>query len=231
MRFWRRQPAQDEAPAAGAEAHDFTPEQAEELQQHTQRAVERSRSSLFGRIGSLFERSDFDEELWEELEELLIAGDTGMATTERILADVRAQVRETSAKRADEVREILRDELIAILEEPAARPPRWDEAFPDLLVLLVVGVNGAGKTTSIAKLAAALKEGDTPRSSAPPIRSAPPRSTSSVCGATGWTSVWLRTNPAVILRRSRSIRLPPRRAMARTWRSSTPPAVSIRSRT
>lgn len=159
MRFWRRQPAQDEAPAAGAEAHDFTPEQAEELQQHTQRAVERSRSSLFGRIGSLFERSDFDEELWEELEELLIAGDTGMATTERILADVRAQVRETSAKRADEVREILRDELIAILEEPAARPPRWDEAFPDLLVLLVVGVNGAGKTTSIAKLAAALKEG------------------------------------------------------------------------
>ena len=161
MRFWRRRATDDDAsdPEAEAPASDFTAEQAEELQEQTERAVERSRSGLFGRIGSLFERADFDDELWEELEELLIAADTGIATTERILEDVRAKVRETGTKRSANVRAILRDELITILEEPAATPPRWDEAFPDLLVLLVVGVNGAGKTTSIAKLASALKEG------------------------------------------------------------------------
>ena len=158
MRFWRRGQDPDGAQSPGGEPA-FTPEQVGEIRAQSERALARSRSGLLGRIGSLFDRPEFDDELWEELEEILIAADTGIATTERILADVREQVRETRATTSAEVRDILRAELIAILEAPSGEAPRWDSPFPDLLVVLVVGVNGAGKTTSIAKLASALKDG------------------------------------------------------------------------
>ncbi len=158
MRFWRRRQDPDGSqPTADEPA--FTAEQFEEIQEQSGRALARSRSGLLGRIGRLFDRPDFDDDLWEELEEILIVADTGIATTERILERVREEVRQTRATTSAEVRDILRAELISILDSPAAGPPRWDAPFPDLLVILVVGVNGAGKTTSIAKLASALKEG------------------------------------------------------------------------
>ena len=158
MRFWRRR--QD--PTGGRPEADepaFTPEQVEEIQAQSGRALARSRSGLLGQLGRLFDRPEFDDDLWDELEEILIAADTGIGTTERILESVREQVRETRATTSAEVRDILRGELVAILQAPAGGPPRWDAPFPELLVILVVGVNGAGKTTSIAKLASALKEG------------------------------------------------------------------------
>ncbi len=158
MRFWRRKRDSGSAdPSSGDSA--FTPEQVEEIQEQSGRALARSRSGFLGQLGRLFDRPEFDDDLWEDLEEILIAADTGMGTTERILDAVREQVREARATTSAEVRDILRHELIAILESPAGGPPRWDAPFPELLVILVVGVNGAGKTTSIAKLASALKEG------------------------------------------------------------------------
>ena len=158
MRFWRRR---NDSGGADSSSGDpaFTPEQVEEIQAQSGRALARSRSGLLGQLGRLFDRQEFDDELWEELEEILIAADTGIGTTERILDAVREEVRETRATTSAEVREILRRELVAILESPAGGPPRWDAPFPELLVILVVGVNGAGKTTSIAKLASALKDG------------------------------------------------------------------------
>ena len=165
MRFWRRkaaEPAEAAEVVEGehlAEALELSEEEEDELHELTEHAVERTRSGMFGRIGRLFERSDFDESLWDELEELLIAADTGLPTTERILEDVRERVSAEGVKQADGVRDILREELVAILEEPAQAPPRWVADLPELLVLLVVGVNGSGKTTSIAKLASALNDG------------------------------------------------------------------------
>ncbi len=158
MRFWRRRSADEDAPAGDA-APGFTAGETGEMRAQAERALARSRSGLFGRIGALFERREFGDDLWEELEELLIAADTGVAVAGRILDGVRARVRDTGVTTADGVRAILRDELVAILEAPAVAPPRWDAPFPEPLVILVVGVNGAGKTTSIAKLAAALREG------------------------------------------------------------------------
>jgi fused signal recognition particle receptor len=160
MRFWRKKA--EEAPAGQAVTAEAvpepTPEEREEVHEATERALERTRKGLFGRIGGLFERPDFDEELWDELEEILVASDTGIVTTTVILNTVRRQVKEQGVKQSARVRELLHDELIAILEEPGKTPPAW--ARPDAparLVLLVIGVNGAGKTTSIAKMAHAFK--------------------------------------------------------------------------
>lgn len=114
------------------------------------KGVEKTRESFFGRISSLFSREKIDEDLWEELEELLIASDVGVATTEAVIARLRDWVEHGAVTDAADLRQALRDELVATLEEPEPRPLLQ----PDQLnVVLVVGVNGVGKTTTIAKLA------------------------------------------------------------------------------
>lgn len=160
MRFWRRKPAEASPPAdAGpAPAAEPTAEERAEIHEQTDRAVERTRRGFFGRLGAIFERPDFDESIWDELEEILLGADAGLETTTRILERVRQRVRKEGVKQSARVREILREELIATLREPGDAPPAWtrhDIAPP--LVILVVGVNGAGKTTTIAKMAHAFK--------------------------------------------------------------------------
>ena len=111
---------------AEEEFEELTPEEAAveqaEVQEQTQRAVERTKRGFFGRLSGLFERSDFDDSIWDDLEEILVSSDAGLATTEDILAAVRARVKQAGVKRSDEVREILREELIAILEAPRSEP-------------------------------------------------------------------------------------------------------------
>ncbi len=163
MRFWRRKSDEQATEAATATADvpgafELTEDEAAEVHEQTERAVERTRRGLFGRIGGLFERADFDDNLWDELEEILVASDTGMATTEELLGRVRSRVKDGGVKQSAQVRAILREELIATLESPRQEPPAWArQDAPERLVILVVGVNGAGKTTSIAKMAHAFK--------------------------------------------------------------------------
>lgn len=162
MRFWRKRPAESpEQSAATAEEAEFepTPEEQAEVHQQTERALERTKRGFFGRLGGLFERADFDEDLWDELEEVLIGSDAGLETTSVVLDTVRKQVKDRGVKQAAGVREVLRDELVEVLREPGDEPLAWLRAdAPALCIVLVVGVNGAGKTTSIAKLSHALKE-------------------------------------------------------------------------
>ncbi|MCL4231765.1 MAG: signal recognition particle-docking protein FtsY [Dehalococcoidia bacterium] len=162
VRFWRRRPTTETAAQAPAEESPappaFTPEEAAEIHAQTERAVERTRRGFFGRLSGLFERSDFGDELWEELEEILITSDTGLATTEVILGRTRKRTKDEGARQSERVREILREELVHVLDEPARAHPAWAlDNPPPMLILLVVGVNGAGKTTTIAKMAHAFK--------------------------------------------------------------------------
>jgi fused signal recognition particle receptor len=142
-----------------ADVLELTEEETVELHEQTERAVERTRKGWFSRLGGVFQSADFDESLWDEIEEILISADCGVETTDSLLTSLRTQVREFDLKKSVEVRDLLRDNLVQVLEKPGLDLPRWAAAdAPSPLVIVVVGVNGAGKTTSIAKMAHAFKQ-------------------------------------------------------------------------
>ncbi len=115
-------------------------------------SVRRTRDAVFGQVADLFDRREVDESLWEELEELLIQADVGVPTTDYILDETKEAVRRKRIKEGAEAREAFKDVLVDILDEPDGSS---DLPLPhgELTTVLVVGVNGVGKTTSIAKLA------------------------------------------------------------------------------
>jgi fused signal recognition particle receptor len=123
----------------------------EENKQKIDQGLEQTRSSVFDRIKTLFVESDVTPELYDELETLLIQGDVGTAVTEPLIEGLQ----KLALKRSDEVRTALKQRLVTILSAAPKRAP--DE--PRLLtVYLLIGVNGSGKTTSIAKLAYMFKQ-------------------------------------------------------------------------
>ncbi len=130
-----------------------------ETRAKTESAVNRSRHGLFGRIRDVFQRSRLDESIWEELEELLISGDVGVETSLDLVEDLRTRTRTESLQEPEQIFDALKEELVALLNstnENSNSQPTAAETPP--LVVLVVGVNGVGKTTSIAKLAYAYKQ-------------------------------------------------------------------------
>jgi fused signal recognition particle receptor len=132
----------------------------------TEQALERTRKTWFSQLTSLFERSRIDDSLWEELEELLIGADVGVATAQKVLEDVQRRVEKEGLKDPNEVRDALKDELVDILQTVQPRGKLWrngdgPEPVARPAVILVVGVNGTGKTTTIGKLAYALRQDDT----------------------------------------------------------------------
>jgi len=97
----------------------------------------------------LFDRTAIDEAVWAELEELLISADVGVSTTEKLIERVRQQVAGEKVNQGSLVRSALKAEMVNILKIDIQKVP--EGLSPR--VILVVGVNGCGKTTSIAKLA------------------------------------------------------------------------------
>ncbi|MER2600445.1 MAG: signal recognition particle-docking protein FtsY [Caldilineales bacterium] len=124
-------------------------------EQRIHESLEKTRGGLMGRLGSIFQANEITAETWEELEETLIMGDVGIETTEALVTSVRAQVTKEGIKRPQQAQDVLKQEMLAVLQR--AEPMEIDE--PRLLtVVLIVGVNGSGKTTSIAKLARLYKQ-------------------------------------------------------------------------
>jgi fused signal recognition particle receptor len=114
-------------------------------------ALGRSRSAFEQGLDRLLGRT-LDEQALEELEEVLIRADVGVATSQRLLDRVRSEVKGQEVK-GGELRRALRSEMLGILT--SAHEPLHTEGQP--LVLLVVGVNGSGKTTTIGKLSQRFK--------------------------------------------------------------------------
>jgi len=113
-------------------------------------SLSRTRQSVFGQIASVLGAGDITEETWEDLEALLIQADVGVPTTVYIVDTLREQTRREGLYRADQLLEALRRLLRSILIDP---PVFEMEENRLLTVVMVVGVNGSGKTTTIGKLA------------------------------------------------------------------------------
>ncbi|MBC7931106.1 MAG: signal recognition particle-docking protein FtsY [Rubrivivax sp.] len=125
------------------------------------RAISATRESLSEKIDTVFQnRKQIDAELLDELEEALIAADLGVTTTLEILDKVRRAV---SRKEIDDIaalKSALKNELLSILRESEARGVASETSVPEDVVpyvIMVVGVNGVGKTTTIGKLAQRIK--------------------------------------------------------------------------
>lgn len=103
--------------------------------------------AAFGQIAQLLGATEITRETWDDLEALLVQADLGIETTAEILDELRLVVRDQGLINTDELRDALRRELRNRLDD--APPLTWDKK-PS--VLMVVGVNGSGKTTTIAKL-------------------------------------------------------------------------------
>jgi fused signal recognition particle receptor len=126
-----------------------SPEEQEEQSRHIQEGVKRTRSSFLGRLAVIFQRTQITDELWDELEELLISADVGVDTTFALMDRLRARYNRGEFRSAEDLNAALQEEMVGALEpldEP--RPLLAD----GLTVLLIIGVNGVGKTTTIAKL-------------------------------------------------------------------------------
>jgi fused signal recognition particle receptor len=121
----------------------------------TQQAVKRSRETWFGKIAKLFDQGRVEDTVWDELEELLIAADVGVITTQKLIERVKQRVKAEKLNEPAQVRNALAEEMVGLLtvESGAATVSK----SIGLYAILVVGVNGSGKTTSIAKLAYSLK--------------------------------------------------------------------------
>jgi fused signal recognition particle receptor len=118
-------------------------------------SLQKTRSGIFGQIGSLFQENEISDELWDELEEALIVADVGMDATTELVASTRARVEQEGGKRTGDAYLILKQEMVKLLQ---ADEPLQIEEPRILTVVLVVGVNGSGKTTTIGKLALRYRE-------------------------------------------------------------------------
>ena len=116
----------------------------------TVKAVEKTRRQWFGQVASLFRGAKLDDELWDELEELLIAADVGVGTTQDLLDRLRKRIHDERVSEPESAFAMLKHEMVDLLSVDDAGNRLDVEGKP--LVILVVGVNGVGKTTSIAKL-------------------------------------------------------------------------------
>ena len=116
--------------------------------------LRKTKESIFGQVGNIFKHfTKVDEEMLEELEEVLIASDVGVTVTETVIETLRDHIKEKHITEPEEAR----TELIAILEDVIGENEGL-RLTTTPSVIFVIGVNGVGKTTSIAKIAHHLKK-------------------------------------------------------------------------
>lgn len=113
-------------------------------------SLRRTRQTFFGRIANAIGATELTEDTWDEIEALLIQADVGIETALHITSELKERVQQEGLTTREQVEAAMKDVLLSLLPEPA--PSALDD---DLLlnVVLVVGVNGSGKTTTVGKLA------------------------------------------------------------------------------
>ena len=116
----------------------------------------RTREGFFGKLSRLISgKSTIDDEMLDELEEILITSDVGIASTEKIIKQIQERVKRERGIPSDQINQVLREEIATMLV-PHASEESENIVIPNVdgpYVIMVVGVNGVGKTTTIGKLA------------------------------------------------------------------------------
>ncbi len=116
--------------------------------------LKKTHENIFNKIDKLVNaKSEIDDDFLDNLEEILLSSDVGVYTTEKIIENIKKRVKEEKYERTDQLKSILRDELkkVFITGSDENKKPFLVEKKP--YVIIVVGVNGVGKTTSIGKMA------------------------------------------------------------------------------
>ena len=135
-----------------------TPQAEETVQEKYDRSLKKTRSGFGARLNAFFANfRSVDEEFFEELEELLIMSDVGVQVASNLTEELRYEAKLENAKKPDALRRVIIEKLVELYEKDG----NYDESihFQDgLTVMLFVGVNGVGKTTSIGKLAHRYKQ-------------------------------------------------------------------------
>lgn len=132
-----------------------------EIGQRFSKAIAKTRDSINSRLDTIFEgRKQIDDQLLDELEEMLISTDIGVQTTLQILEAIRKGVSRQEINDLDALKSVMKNELLGILSHSTDHGVASETAVDDAIrpyVLMIVGVNGVGKTTTIGKLSQRIK--------------------------------------------------------------------------
>ena len=136
-------------------------EEPEEEDESLKKGLEKTKKSFFSKLKSaILGKSKIDDEVLDDLEEILITSDVGVETTVKIIERIEERVSKDKYTSVNELNDLLKDEIVKILAENSSDLEAFDVSEDTVpYVILVVGVNGVGKTTTIGKLAAQFKEG------------------------------------------------------------------------
>ena len=133
--------------------------QTDSVTQKFKDGLSKTRNSFSERVNDLVSRyRQVDEEFFEELEEILISADVGVATVLDLLDDLRSEVKRRNIKDPQDVQAVISEKLIDIYESGEEQIGELNMQQNDLTVILFVGVNGVGKTTTIGKIAHKFKQ-------------------------------------------------------------------------
>ena len=109
--------------------------------------MKKTKKSFGEKLKYIFTGNDLDESFYEELEFVLVSSDIGAETTEYIIDELREKARQKKIKKTDDCKELLKEIMVEILQENPVEPLEYP------CVIMVLGVNGVGKTTTLGKLA------------------------------------------------------------------------------
>jgi len=164
MAFWRRKKETTSVLGLDRSIEELKAEEAaaeRELSVRFNRAIEKTRDTLNTRLDTIFEgRKAIDDTFLDELEEMLISTDIGVATTMSVIENVRRGVSRAEIRDLDALRAAIKKELLDILQHAADHGVADERSVDESIkpyVLMVVGVNGVGKTTTIGKLSQRIK--------------------------------------------------------------------------
>ncbi|MFF8982937.1 signal recognition particle-docking protein FtsY [Streptomyces globisporus] len=148
-------PVEEEAPVVEAPELEVPEPTAGRLVRLRARLA-RSQNSLGKGLLTLLSRDNLDEDTWEEIEDTLLTADVGVAPTQELVERLRERVRVLGTRTPEELRTLLREELITLLGPDFDREVKTEGGAETPGVVMVVGVNGTGKTTTTGKLARVL---------------------------------------------------------------------------